>query len=171
MTRTPGVRLALVPFTMLLLSACGLQEGLDQGAGTGGASPSQAPVINGTTLAGRPLSWSSLRGHAVVLDFWASWCGHCRAEQTDLNRLYQQYARRGVLFLGIDVRDDNDAAVSYQRDLGVVYPSVVDSTEQISAAYDVSAPPTVILINQRGSIAGRFLGTVVGVSDELNRVL
>ena len=169
--RTAVVRLAIVSLAVLLLSACGLQEGLDQRPDTGGANRTQAPPINGTTLAGRPLSWSSLVGHAVVLDFWASWCGPCRAEQADINKLHQQYDRRGVLFLGVDMRDDNAAAVSYEREQGVAYASVADSAEQISAAYNVSAPPTVIVIDKHGSIVARFLGTIAGVSEQLDRLL
>ena len=165
------MKLALVPIAMVFLSACGLQEGLDQRPDTGGANPTQAPAINGATLAGRQLSWSSLSSHVVVVDFWASWCGPCRAEQADINRLYRQYTTRGVRFLGVDMRDDNDAAASYQRAQGVAYASIGDSAERISAAYNVSAPPTLIVIDQHGSIVGRFLGTVTGVSAELDRLL
>jgi len=169
-TGASAARLALLPIAAFLLSACGLQEGLAQRSESA-ATPAQAPAISGVTLAGRPLSWSSVHGHAVVLDFWASWCGPCRAEQADLNRLFREYGGRGVVFLGIDLRDDNASALSYTRDLSVAYASIADSAEQISAAYDVSAPPTIVVVDQHGAIASRFLGTVVGVSDALNRVL
>jgi thiol-disulfide isomerase/thioredoxin len=154
----------------VLLSACGLQEGLDQQSQSTPA-PSHAPAVDGTTLTGASISWSALHGHPIVLDFWASWCGPCRAEQADINQLYKEYAGRGVVFLGVDLRDDNAAALSYQRDLAVPYQSVPDASEQISAAYDVAAPPTIVVVDQRGVIARTYLGTVVGVSDELNRLL
>ena len=164
-------RFALVAIATLLLAACGLQEGLDQRPDAGGAQASQAPAISGTTLTGQALAWSSVRGHPIVLDFWASWCGPCRAEQPDINTLYREYAARGVVFLGIDMRDDGAAALAYQRDQRVAYPSINDGAEQISAAYDVSAPPTLIVVDKHGAIASRFLGTLVGLKDELNRLL
>src|SRR5205807_765005 len=155
-----SVRFALVPVAALVLSACGLQEGLDQRPDSGGANPSQAPSFSGTTLNGTALTWASLRDHVVVLDFWASWCGPCRAEQSDINKLYQEYASRGVVFLGIDMRDDHAAALAYQRDQRVAYASIADSAEQVSAAYNVSAPPTMIIIDKHGVITRRLLGTV-----------
>lgn len=156
--------------TALVLSACGLQEGLDQ-QNQSAPAPTEAPAVNGTTLTGQTISWSALHGHPIVLDFWASWCGPCRAEQADINHLYNEYAGRGVVFLGVDVRDDDAAALSYQRDLAVPYQSVSDASEQVSAAYDVTAPPTIVVVDPRGLIARTYLGTVVGVSDELNHLL
>ena len=169
--RASALRFAVVPLAVLLLSACGLQAGVDQRPDSGGVSPTQAPAINGATLAGQRLAWSSLRGHPVVLDFWGSWCGPCRAQQPDLNALYRKYAARGVVFLGVDMRDDNSAALSYEHDLHVAYASIPDGSEQIAAAYNVSAPPTVIVIDQHGEIVDRFLGTISGVSDDLNRLV
>ncbi|MFN2582492.1 MAG: TlpA family protein disulfide reductase [Candidatus Dormibacteria bacterium] len=152
-----------------LLAGCGLQAGVDQQP-AGGSTATAAPAISGPTISGGSLSWSALRGHAVVVDFWASWCGPCRAEQTGINKLASTYTSRGVVFIGVDMRDDASAAAAYRRDLGVQYDSVADNAEQISAAYDVAAPPTIVVIDQRGVIVNRLLGTVVGLGDDLNRL-
>lgn len=162
----PAALLALLP----LVAACGLQQGLSDSSGQQ-AGPSAAPAIDAATLSGSHFSWSSARGHPLVIDFWATWCGPCRAEQADINRLYSRYAARGVVFLGVDMRDDNAAAAAFARDLNVGYPSVADSSSQISGNYDVSAPPEVIVVDQQGRIVHRYLGTVVGVSDDLDHLL
>ena len=154
-----------------MAGACGLQQGLDQRGDVVGSSQTTAPSITGPTIAGSQFSWAAARGHPVVVDFWASWCGPCRAEQADINALVARYSARGVVFIGVDMRDDTSAAVAYRHDLGVVYDSVPDGSEQISSAYNVAAPPTIVVVDQHGSVVGRFLGTVVGVSDDLNRLL
>ncbi|MEO8899848.1 MAG: TlpA disulfide reductase family protein [Candidatus Dormibacter sp.] len=104
----------------------------------------------------------------VVIDFWASWCVACRAEQPDLNALANAYEGRGVRFLGDDMRDSLAPAQSYVREFHVRYPSVVDASSDIAAAFGVGAPPTVIVVDQRGRIVGRYLGTVTGVAQQLD---
>jgi thiol-disulfide isomerase/thioredoxin len=163
-----AARAAVALATVAALASCGLQQGLAQGPYTSPGGPSLAPSINAATITGAPFSWASVRGHAVVLDFWGSWCGPCRAEQPELNKLYSKYAARGVIFLGVDMRDDNAAAIAYDHDYAVAYRSINDGDEQIAAAYDVSAPPTTIVIDQHGNIVKRFLGELNGVSDILD---
>jgi thiol-disulfide isomerase/thioredoxin len=161
-------RAAVALATVAALASCGLQQGLAQGSDPSPSGPTLAPPINAATITGTPFSWASVRGHAVVLDFWGSWCGPCRAEQADINKLFSKYAARGVVFVGVDMRDDNAAAIAYDHDYAVAYSSVNDADEQIAAAYDVSAPPQLIVIDQHGNIVKRFLGTIVGVTDILD---
>jgi len=153
----------------LALTGCGLQASIDQQPGSAGGATA-APAISGTTLGGATFSLAAFRGRPVVIDFWGSWCGPCRAEQGDINKLAGSYAGR-VTFVGVDMRDDASAALAYRHDLGVTYDSVPDAAEQISAAYDVAAPPTIVLVDQHGNIVNRYLGTVAGLSDDIKRLL
>jgi thiol-disulfide isomerase/thioredoxin len=164
-------RLAIaVTLLALLLSGCSLQQGLAQRSDSGTQQPVRAPAISALTLEGTPYDWAAVRGHRVLLDFWGSWCGPCRAAQPDINALYTRYAPQGVVFLGVDVRDDNAAGAAFQQTYHVPFPSVADPDEQLSADYDVIAPPTVIVIDSRGMIVQRFPGTLVGVRAALDRV-
>ena len=72
-----------------------------------GAMP---PPFGGSTLDGRPLALTDLRGKVVILNFWASWCLECRAEMPRLESLHRAYASRGLAIVGVNAREDARAA-------------------------------------------------------------
>ena len=159
-----------MPVIAILASACG-PNAAAQSARPGWVSPTPAPALYGVGLDGERLDISAYRGHVVVIDFWASWCGPCRAEQPDLNAMAMTYAGRNVRFLGDDMRDSMSAARSYIGELDVRYPSIVDTSSDHAAAYGVDAPPTVIVVDRGGRIVGRYLGTLTGVTQQLDAIL
>ena len=122
-----------------------------------------APDFSGTTLTGSRLSFSSYRGRVVVLNFWGSWCGPCREEAPALAVTARQYRQAGVAFLGVDVRDDTASALAFAREFGISYPSVNDSSSQITldftAAVPIAGTPTTLVIDRTGHIAGAVFGT------------
>lgn len=155
--------------TALMLAGCGLQQDLSQvPIGNGPVGP--ATPISAPTLTGSQFDWSSTRGHVVVLDFWGSWCSPCNAEQPALNTLAKQWVSKGVIFLGVDEQDTTVNGAAYERSYKVPYPSVNDSSEVIISEYNVLDPPTVIIIDTKGNIVDRFLGTLAGVSTDLTRL-
>jgi thiol-disulfide isomerase/thioredoxin len=153
----------------LALAGCGLQQDISQvpiGNGpVGPATPITAPTVTGT-----PYDWSTTHGHVVVLDFWGSWCGPCNHEQPALDTLAQQWMPKGVIFLGVDLLDTDVNAIAYKRSYNVPYPSVNDSSEVITSEYNVLDPPTVVIVDAKGNIVDRFLGTLVGVNTDLSRL-
>jgi thiol-disulfide isomerase/thioredoxin len=156
---------------IVTVSGCGLQQDLSHvpNLGTGPTGP--ATPITAPTLSGAPFAWSETHGHVVVLDFWGAWCGPCRREQAELNRLYTEFAAKGVIFLGVDMRETNAVdGVAYERDLHVAYPSVNDPSEVITSEYNVIDPPTIVVIDSHGNIVDRFLSTTTGVSADLSRL-
>lgn len=121
-----------------------------------------APEFTGTTLAGSRLSFSSYRGNVVVLNFWGSWCGPCRAEAPALAMTAQRYRQAGVAFLGVDVRDTPASAEAFVHNFGITYPSVSDPGSQITqdftAAVPIAGTPTTLVIDRTGHIAGAVFG-------------
>ena len=153
----------------LVLAGCGLLQDLSQvpiGNGpTGPATPITAP-----TLTGAAYDWSLTHGHVVVLDFWGSWCGPCNAEQPALNTIAKEWMPKGVIFLGVDIQDTDANGAAYERNYNVPYPSVNDSSEVITSEYNVLDPPTVVIVDAKGNIVDRFLGTLAGVTADLSRL-
>jgi len=156
----------------VILAGCGLQPNLADSHGPSGIiKPRPAPPLEGTALMDESrLDLRSMRGHAVVIDFWASWCGPCRAEQPDLNAMHRKYSPRGVDFLGVDFRDDRASGQAFVREFSVRYPSVFDPDSAVVALWDVAAPPEVDVVDAKGRLRGRFLGTLTGIEPLLDSI-
>jgi thiol-disulfide isomerase/thioredoxin len=122
-----------------------------------------APDFTGTTLTGSKLNFASYRGQVVVVNFWGSWCGPCRAEAPTLAVAAEQYKSAGVDFLGVDVRDTTASAEAFTRNFGITYPSVSDAgsviTLDFTSVVPIAGTPTTLVIDRTGHIAGAVFGT------------
>jgi thiol-disulfide isomerase/thioredoxin len=123
-----------------------------------------APGFTGTTLTGSRLSFSSYRGHVVVLNFWGSWCVPCREEAYILAAVASKYRPSGVSFLGVDVRDTTASAQAFVSQFHIGYPSVGDPGSVITADFSnvvpIAGTPTTLVIDRAGHVAGAVFGTV-----------
>jgi thiol-disulfide isomerase/thioredoxin len=121
-----------------------------------------APDFTGTTLTGARLNFSAYRGQAVVINFWGSWCGPCRAEASTLAAVAALYRSSGVAFLGVDEQDTTASAVAFERNFGITYPSLADPGSVITADFTSMVPiastPTTLVIDRTGRIAGAVFG-------------
>jgi thiol-disulfide isomerase/thioredoxin len=106
------------------------------------------------------VSITTLQGHPVVLIFWGSWCGPCRAEQPELNGLYARWSPRGVDFLGIDVIDDNGKALAFQSQHNVRYSSIADPSMIIALNYRVPSAPALVFLDRHGRVVDIVLGAL-----------
>jgi thiol-disulfide isomerase/thioredoxin len=95
---------------------------------------------------------ASLRGHPVVVNKWASWCGPCQFEFPAFQRVAVTYGRR-VAFLGIDGKDSTPAAAAFLRRFPVTYPSYTDPQESIARMIQAATYyPQTVYFDRRGKI-------------------
>jgi thiol-disulfide isomerase/thioredoxin len=157
MARPRALAAALLVLLVLMLAGCTLQPSVASVSPNGHVG-SSAPQLKGVSLAGSPLS-IELHKTGVVLVFWAAWCGPCRQEQPGMNKLAAEYAGKGVNFYGVDMLDhDRALARAFVQEFKVTYQSLYDESGSAAASYEVDAPPSIVLVNSKGVVVGRYPG-------------
>ncbi|MEK7714213.1 MAG: TlpA disulfide reductase family protein [candidate division NC10 bacterium] len=113
------------------------------------------------TFEGAPLSLEAQRGKVVVVNFWASWCyPACYEEAPVLERNWRAYRDRGVVVLGVDIQDREEAARKFIKDFGLTFPNAQDTTGKVSVNYGVYGVPETFFIDRQGRIRAKHVGAV-----------
>ncbi|GAB4545571.1 MAG: TlpA disulfide reductase family protein [Anaerolineae bacterium] len=117
-----------------------------------------APDFALETRDGQTLRLSDLRGQAVLLNFWATWCPPCRAEMPAIQRVYQAYRDQGFTVLAVDVGEGEAQVAAFADGRGLDFPILLDREGSVSARYQVRAMPSTFFIDRAGVIQEVTLG-------------
>lgn len=119
-----------------------------------------APEFSLYTPAGELVSLNDLRGKAVILNFWASWCTPCRAEMPALEQVHSEYKDQGLVIIGINAtnQDNPSSATQFISENGLSFPMLLDVDGSTSQLYRLTALPTTYFINPQGIIQDVVVG-------------
>ncbi|HTP80158.1 MAG TPA: TlpA disulfide reductase family protein [Bacteroidota bacterium] len=153
MTRTLRSTPALVFVILFLFSSFGSGRAFDE--------RKKAPNFSLKTADGLVVELQKLRGKVVVINFWATWCGPCRAEIPGFVDVYERYKSKGLEVIGISV--DNGGWTDVQpfvKRYGIPYPIVLDDGKTVRRYGNIAAIPTTFIIDQKGFIVERHIGSI-----------
>ena len=120
-------------------------------------SPDPAPDFKLTALDGKPLSIAALQGQVVFLNFWATWCGPCRAEIPDLIALQNRYKGR-LQIIGLNVDDEEADIQKYVDETGINYPVAMTSNDVRVQFGGIPALPTSFVLDTAGRVVQKHVG-------------
>jgi len=112
---------------------------------------------NVTPLSGAPASLNALKGRVVIMDFWATWCGPCKAIVPRLSSMKDRFGAQGLSVVGITT-DEAEKAADYASKNAMKYPSVIDTNGDTSKAYGIQGLPTMLVVDKRGVVREVFVG-------------
>ncbi len=159
---------AMLLVSLILTSLSGCQPAAQSDDDTHALSGQPAPHFSTTYLDGSPFELANqTNSKVVVLDFWATWCGPCRAAMPTLSEVTNQFRDRGVEFYAVNCAEQPPVVQSFLEQSGLELTVIMDPDGSISKAYGVEGIPQTVLIDRQGKV--RFVH--VGLSPNLRAKL
>mgnify|MGYP005864595621 CR=1 FL=1 len=147
-----ALRAVVVLATLTALAGCGTK------ASVGTQQGDVAPDFSLPTLDGGATSLRDYRGRVVLLNFWLTWCGPCRAEMPDMQVVYEELRDRGFVVVGVNGGESRDKVEGFAQEFGLTFPILVDEERGVTSRYGVRGYPTTFIIDGDGVIQQVIVG-------------
>ncbi|WP_188709107.1 TlpA disulfide reductase family protein [Polaromonas eurypsychrophila] len=156
-------RRRILQAALLAGGACMLwRDAMAAGEASYTVSPWQGatPVFETLDTTGKTWRLADLKGRAVLINFWASWCEPCRAEMPTLQQIADLYGPDKLLVLALNYKEHPRRAIQFAATTGLSLPVLLDSQGQTAGAWGVKVFPTTVLIDRQGRPRQRVQGEV-----------
>ena len=132
------------------------------------ANRSEPVAFGGSTDMGGTWSSEDYVGDPIVVNFWFAGCPPCRLEASDLAQMHKDFVGDGVQFIGVNILDEPETALTFAREFGIQYPSIMDVSEgQVRLAFagkaSPNAVPTTVVLDRNHRVAARVNGLITDV--------
>jgi len=119
-----------------------------------------APDFTLNTPNGESFTLSELRGQAVLVNLWATWCPPCRAEMPAIQKFYDEYKDQGFVVLGLNMtyQDDASAVVPFVKENQLTFPILLETTGATAKKYELRSLPSSYFIDRNGIIREVVIG-------------
>ena len=117
-----------------------------------------APDFTLEALSGKRLSLKDLRGKAVFLNFWATWCIPCRQEMPTMEKLHRDLKGQGLEVVAINFRESREEVKKFFTELGLTFTALLDKDGKVFEKYGAWGIPLTYIINQKGELVGKAAG-------------
>jgi len=147
---------AALAATALVLAGCDMDATDFRALSAGDAAPAYAAP----TLAGDTVSLAELRGEAVLLNVWATWCAPCRREMPALQAAHEEWGDEGLRVVGasIDRRTARSQVDRFVEDHGITFTILHDAASEVTRAFRTAGVPETFLIGRDGTVLHRWVG-------------
>ncbi len=133
---------------------------------------SMMPAYAARNLKGGTFDVTAERGNVLLLNVWATWCGPCRYEIPELEKLHGKYAAQRFKVIGVSIDDGEEAAVKkFVDENKVSYPIVLDPEAKMADMLQTSVLPTTVLLDRQGKIVWKKYGAIEAGEAELTRAI
>ncbi len=120
----------------------------------------KAPDFTSKTQDGKDFQLSKMKGKVVLVNFWATWCGPCRAEIPGFLEVYERYKEKGLEIVGISLDENGwEVVTPFIKRFKITYPIVLDARGAVARTYGrIDAIPTSFLVDKKGNIVDHHIG-------------
>ena len=119
--------------------------------------------------AGRQIALKDLRGRVIFLNFWATWCPPCIEEMPAMEKLHQELQKDGLVILAVNFQEGPDRVKEFVAKHNLTFTALLDRDGKVSELYQAWALPVTVIINKRGELAARAMGSKAWDSEEAHQ--